>query len=346
MTNIISQAAIDLIVNEEVSGKAYYEKHYRHPEWPKGASGITIAIGYDVGYATKDKLWSDWRGRIPDSMIKLLEPCCGVHGTAAQARLKSVQAVDVPWDQAIAVFMNRDLPDWISRCRSALPNFDLLPADCRGALVSLAYNRGASFNTARAPSDSADRYREMRAIRQSMAAKEYDRIPGQFRAMKRLWNNGLVGRREREARLFEQGLQSFHPVTPVDVDHVEPARFLVAPVASRTIESATLVSRIGKGIAAAGGVLGLTSVGDDTTSMIDQASQVVDKADQARGLFGKTVGIIGGFVGNPVTIVLCLLLIGAGIYIARQAAKIKAARLDDHASGVNADIAGEEVTDG
>ena len=39
-----------------------------------------------------------------------------------------------------------------------------------------------------------------------MIAKEFDKIPAEFRSMKRLWNNGLVGRREREAQLFEKGL--------------------------------------------------------------------------------------------------------------------------------------------
>jgi len=336
----ISQAAFDLIVKEEVSGRAYYEKKYRHPEWPGGQSGITIAIGYDIGYATPAKLRADWYDRLGASMYSLLLPCCGVRGAAAQAKLASVKAVDVPWDQAIAVFMQRDLPDWISKCRSALPNFDMLPADCRGALVSLAYNRGASF-TIPESQDKTGRYREMRAIRQHMTAQEFDRIPGEFRSMKRLWDNGLVGRREREAKLFEKGLQSRQPVTAIEVEQVEPARFLVEPVASRTIEGATLVSRIGKGIAATGGALGLTSVGDDTTSVIDTASQVVDKADQARGIFGRTVGILGGFVGNPVTIVVCIALVGVGILLAVQASKIRAARQDDHDRGLNAgDIGG------
>ena len=38
-----SQAAFDLIVAQEVSSKAYYEKNYRRPEWPGEQSGATVA---------------------------------------------------------------------------------------------------------------------------------------------------------------------------------------------------------------------------------------------------------------------------------------------------------------
>ena len=78
MTDLISQAAIDLIVCEEVSGKEVYERNYRRPEWPGGSSGVTIGIGYDVGAGVSDKaqLWADWRGRIAHDK----------RGTAARAR--------------------------------------------------------------------------------------------------------------------------------------------------------------------------------------------------------------------------------------------------------------------
>ena len=55
MTDLISQAAIDLIVREEVSGKEVYERNYRRPEWPGGSSGVTIGIGYDVGAGVSEK---------------------------------------------------------------------------------------------------------------------------------------------------------------------------------------------------------------------------------------------------------------------------------------------------
>lgn len=201
----ISQAAFDLIVAEEVSSRRAYERLYRRTEWPGASSGVTIGIGYDVGYATPTRLRADWAGRIPDAMIAALTPACGVTGAAARplaARLKP--KVDIPWDAAIGVFAAVDVPRWTATVKQHLPNTELLSPHSLGALVSLAYNRGPSFAKA------GDRTREMRAIRAHMAAKTFAKIPAEFRAMRRLWPalKGLRDRREREAALFERGLET------------------------------------------------------------------------------------------------------------------------------------------
>lgn len=204
---LIPQEAVDLIVDAEVSGQRAYEARYRNPTWPQGQSGITIGIGYDVGAGVKDKvqLHADWDGHIPDAMIAALEPCIGVTGDRAHSMLAHVRGlVDVPWAAAMDVFMMTDVPRWYAICKNALPNFDTLPPDCKGALVSLTYNRGASFTKV------GDRYKEMRAIRAAMTNKKFGAIPAAFRSMKRLWPNaserGLPIRREHEAAMFERGL--------------------------------------------------------------------------------------------------------------------------------------------
>ena len=61
----VSDKLLNFIVEKEVSSREYYEKKYRKPEWPKGASGLTIGIGYDLGYASVDKIKNDWTGKIP-----------------------------------------------------------------------------------------------------------------------------------------------------------------------------------------------------------------------------------------------------------------------------------------
>lgn len=209
----ISQDAFDKIVEWEVGSKAQYERRYRHPERPGGQSGITIGIGYDVGYSTAARLRSDWGGLISDAMINALVPCCGVTGVAAQALLDSVKSlVDVPWDAAMAVYEKKDIPKWENVVLKALPNADLLSPDCLGALVSLAYNRGPSFSL------GGDRFAEMRAIRDHMEHHEFDKIPDELRNMKRIWAGqsgmrGLLARRDEEAALFERGLKAGGPVT-------------------------------------------------------------------------------------------------------------------------------------
>jgi hypothetical protein len=250
MPDLISQAAIDLIVREEVSSKEAYERNYRRPEWPGGSSGVTIGIGYDIGAGVSDKaqLWADWRGRIADHMITALEPAIGVTGERAQvltARLHD--KVDVPWDAAMAVFEQVDVPRWYAICAKALPNFEKLPPDCRGALVSLAYNRGASFSKQRDPGDAQDRHREMRAIRQHMAQRRFERIPDEFRSMKRLWRgkglDGLLARRDREAVLFEAGLR--RPPAQVAAPTPVPPSRPTASTANRIGWGAVFVSAFG-----------------------------------------------------------------------------------------------------
>jgi uncharacterized protein (TIGR02594 family) len=199
----ISDAAFDLIVESEVTGRKTYEKKYRRPEWPGLSSGITIGIGYDVGYATEAQLVGDWGGVMDDTTIRALRPAIGVTGTRAQELLSDVrEKVDIPWEAAIQVHRTKVIPRWVAAVERALPNCNRLPSDCLGALVSLTYNRGASFSKA------GDRYSEMRAIKACMAAEDFAAIPGQIRAMGRLWPNalGLRRRREREAALFEAGL--------------------------------------------------------------------------------------------------------------------------------------------
>lgn len=100
----ISTKAYNLIIEFEVSGESVYTKKYSHTEWPGVKSGVTIGIGYDVGYATKARLHQDWNGKIPDAMITALEAAVGVRGQAASALSQNLHAsVTVPWTQAIAV---------------------------------------------------------------------------------------------------------------------------------------------------------------------------------------------------------------------------------------------------
>jgi hypothetical protein len=45
--------------------------------------------------------------------------------------------VTIRWDQAVAEFMRREPPKWEAECRAAPLNYDLLPGDCAGAMISL-----------------------------------------------------------------------------------------------------------------------------------------------------------------------------------------------------------------
>lgn len=203
----ISQEAFDLIIEFEVSGEAAYNRRYRRPTRPGGASGITIGIGYDCGYSTAAQIRSDWGGVLPDAMVVELVKVAGMTGARAAAALASVRlAVDVPWIAALAVFSNTSLTKYVALA-AKLPNWDMLSPDCKGALVSLVYNRGPSFDNA------GSRYQEMRNIKAHMASGRFSAIPTELRSMKRIWQGqddmrGLLTRRDKEADLFERGLKA------------------------------------------------------------------------------------------------------------------------------------------
>lgn len=203
----LSQEGFDFIVACEVSSRATYERDYRKPELPGGASGITIGIGYDCGYSAASIIRADWAGQIPEKMISELCSVAGLTGDRARPHLARLRAeVDVPWGAAVDVFSHVSIPKYLRSTVGSLPNYELLPPTCKAMMLSLVYNRGASFAKA------GDRYREMRAIRELMAAKKFAGIPAELRKMKRLWASpsvrGVAIRREQEARLFEKALEA------------------------------------------------------------------------------------------------------------------------------------------
>src|SRR5262249_29239788 len=119
--------------------------------------------------------------------------------------LVKVRDIQISWQQAWEQFIESEQPKYVGLTQRALPNFEELSPDCRGALVSLVFNRGPSFGI------EGDRYSEMRNIRAHMKAKKFYAISSEIRSMSRIWKDdanlrGLVKRRELEAALFQAGL--------------------------------------------------------------------------------------------------------------------------------------------
>jgi hypothetical protein len=216
----ISKKAIDLIIRYEVSSKEHYEKVLSKPEWPGLESGITVGIGYDLGYNDEDKVEEDWSPYISQDQISAMKKYCGKTGRAAQRVLSTAQdEIDIPWDAAYNMFLNKIIPKWTNIVMEILPNTNKLSGDSLGALVSLTFNRGPSFNSPK------DRCLEMRNIKEHMKNEAFGEIPGEIRNMKRLWTfRGLLLRRDDEAKLFEEGL------TVVPVPKEEPKPKPIPPV--------------------------------------------------------------------------------------------------------------------
>lgn len=207
----ISERATSLIIASEVSGVSQYRERFHKPTWPGGSSGVTIGIGYDLGFVNIKEFRSDWGTYLPRADFALLSECCGVHSQRARTVLQSVARVDIPWPVANRQYQEQVQPRRIGETESVLRNCELLSPDSLGALVSLVYNRGAAGFLVAEAKDPSGRFREMRNIRSLMEAKQFRDIPPQLLAMRRLWERtpggeGLVLRRELEAQLFSLGL--------------------------------------------------------------------------------------------------------------------------------------------
>ncbi|MBX7246668.1 MAG: hypothetical protein K1X53_14320 [Candidatus Sumerlaeaceae bacterium] len=200
MTWTITPKALQLLLDFEVGGgQTYYERHLRHPTWPGGDSGVTIGIGYDLGYCTRVEFQSDWHGLDMASRSGLLL-VLGIKGSDARESLPAVREFVIPWQLALSVFMETVLPRWFQRARAIYPGLESLPGDAQGALVSLVYNRGSSL--------TGPRRAEMREIRDLVLSGDLVGIARQIRQMKRLWagtsiESGMARRRDAEADLVE-----------------------------------------------------------------------------------------------------------------------------------------------
>lgn len=234
-----SQAAVDLIVANEISSKEIYNRKFKRPCWPGGRSGVTVGIGYDLGYTTRAKVAQDFGPYLPSAMIVAMQNVVGLVGDAARAALAGVKGkVEIPFDVAMKVFEAVDFPRYEAMLVNACPGVEALPADCFGALASIVYNRGPGGFTG-----GGDRFREMRLIRAAIQAHSWEQIPELIRQMKRLWQGqnlpGLLRRRDEEAALFERGLRGDSapandlpgwlnkpekPVTPQGTPNVQPSR--------------------------------------------------------------------------------------------------------------------------
>ena len=79
---IISKKGMEKIFEWEVSGKLTYIKKYQNPIWPGGESGVTIGIGYDLGYYTAKKVSEDFN-ELPISDLNKLIGLVGLTGQNA-----------------------------------------------------------------------------------------------------------------------------------------------------------------------------------------------------------------------------------------------------------------------
>ena len=200
---MISRKALELIIKFEIGSISYYNRILQRPTWPRGKSGITLGLGYDVGYTTEKQFLLDWSGKLNLNFIAALRPVVGLKGEQARAMLKGeILNVKVPYVVAYEVFVKSSLPRYYAMTKAIYPELDSLNEDTRGALVSMVYNRGNKIE--------GDTRKEMKAIVGLVAKADYEGIAEEIEKSKRLWEGlkleGLVTRREAEADLIRDSI--------------------------------------------------------------------------------------------------------------------------------------------
>jgi hypothetical protein len=202
-----STLGLDQIIQFEISSPTFYNQRLTKPIWPGGSSGVTIGIGYDLGYNTKAKIKSDWQNQLSNQDLDDLLQAAGKTGDDAKKLVPKLSHIRVPLNAATQVFYNSTLPRYAKDTARVYPGVANLPADAQTMLLSLVFNRGTAM--------IGDRRREMRAIKPLVANKELVGIADQIRSMKRLWNieelPGLHKRRDKEAALIESARTSYPP---------------------------------------------------------------------------------------------------------------------------------------
>lgn len=194
---LISRAGMEQLVRHEIVSKTYYNKFLKHPIWPGGASGVTIGIGYDLGYNRVSQIQRDWSGKVSDTDLEKLKKVSSLKADKAKKQLPRLKSVSVSFESATRVFSESTLPRYAAATRKVYPGIEKLHADAQAALLSLVYNRGSAL--------SGSKRKEMAAIKPLVVQQDYAGIAQQIQAMKRLWQNkglaGLLTRRNDEADL-------------------------------------------------------------------------------------------------------------------------------------------------
>jgi hypothetical protein len=201
----LSSASLKLILQFEVGGgKSYYDKKLKSPTWPGEASGVTIGVGYDLGYYEKETIQADWEDYLTPKDLKRLLACAGKKGKDAEKAIVAVKDIVIDWDDALAVFKNTTISTFWRKTKLAFPGAENLHPNVRGALLSLVFNRGTSLK--------GERRKEMAAIKDLIATKDYEGIATQLEGMKRVWvgttiAEGMNRRRDAEAALTRTALK-------------------------------------------------------------------------------------------------------------------------------------------
>ena len=192
---LLSTGGHALVLEFETGGQSGYDKR---PEWPGGASGVTVGVGYDCGYYSSKVILADWRALVVADRTRLADSS-GLTAARAHIRSKALHDLIVQWETAVDVFDTVDVAREFASAKRAMPGFVDLRPNAQAAIISLGFNRGWMM--------SGPNRVEMRAIRDIVPSRDYEQIAAEFRKMVHVWagttiEKAMTRRRFAEAKLI------------------------------------------------------------------------------------------------------------------------------------------------
>lgn len=178
-----------------------------HPYWPKGNSGITIGVGWDLGYHRQEDFLKTWAG-LDSKTSKRLLVALGKRGSEAGQLAPSLKAITIPQDVALTVFRGSLSTDYFPQLVRLFPGVDNLPAEVQVALLSVVFNRGTMLghDPDWKSATELDRRWEMRRLQGDVKRADLFAIYIRLGTMKRIWEKtgprGLMYRRRNEQHLI------------------------------------------------------------------------------------------------------------------------------------------------
>jgi GH24 family phage-related lysozyme (muramidase) len=187
------------IIAFESGGEKYYNKFLKNMTWPKGASGITMGIGADLGHMSEKEFDTYFSKYFTNEESEKLKSTIGLKGDSAKNALFKVKNIELSWENASEAFVDWTLPKFWNLTNALWPKMHELCEKAQIGLLSIVFNRGASTKgSSRA---------EMLNIKPLVLKKDYKGIAREIRSMKRIWEgknmDGLIKRREEEAKMVE-----------------------------------------------------------------------------------------------------------------------------------------------
>lgn len=215
----LSKRGVNKLIGYEVGAVheddvRYYNRFLNRPTVPPGDSGVTVGIGFDCGYNSKQAIQKAWGGKVNGNILAFLISSSGFKGDAARKLIKpNTTSFRIDFEIAKQVFYETSLPIFVKNTLTSYPNLPKLNPTCAAIIVGLVYNRGASLVDSSPLAVRRKARLEMRQLQQAVNELDYNKIANCFSKMKRLWDGvpefagdnekrieGLVKRREDEAK--------------------------------------------------------------------------------------------------------------------------------------------------